>query len=93
MCACLYKARTFDEGLELLVFHLATLHVDLQSKQHGEHELMHLIQTASIVAEHFKRQVFNDVLDALHSDGGLCRPAVSDSNQDRGDNTGSRVYP
>ena len=59
---------TFDECLQLLVLDLATLHVNLEGQQHREHELVHLIQATSRIAKHFKRQVFNDVLDAFQSD-------------------------
>ena len=72
---------TFDERLQLLVLDLATLHVNLEGQEHREHELVHLIQATSRVAKHFKRQVFNDVLDAFQSDWRLCRPVVDDDSK------------
>lgn len=56
---------TLDECLELIVFDLAKLHVNLEGQQEGEEELVILIQTTGCVLEHLIRHEFNDVSNTL----------------------------
>lgn len=56
---------TFNKGQELLVFDPVALHVDLESEQQGEQELVFFIQTPSCVPVHLKGHVLDDVSDPL----------------------------
>ena len=47
----------------------ALVETDFQCKLQGEEELVVLVQTATCVAECFKRQVFNDVGNTFAIDG------------------------
>lgn len=62
---------SLDERLELLHPDLALVQLHLTGQEGGVQELVHLIQASGSVAEHLKRQVLNDVVDALAGDGGL----------------------
>ena len=72
---------TLDEDIELLSPHPASSHLDLESHQDGEKELVHLVQTTCCVLEDRKGQVFDDVVDALAGDRrlwGACHGKVKE---------------
>lgn len=54
---------TFNKGQELLMFDPVALHVDLESEQKGEQELVFFIQTPSCVLVHLKGHVLDDFGD------------------------------
>lgn len=56
---------TFNKGQELLMFDPVALHVDLESEQQGEQELVFFIQTPSCVHVHLKGHVLDDFGDPL----------------------------
>ena len=67
-------ALTFDEREELVVLHLAALHVDLEREQQGEQELVGLVEAPRGVAVHLEGHELDDAHDALAGDGALGRP-------------------
>ena len=72
---------TLDEDTELLSPHPASSHLDLESHQDGEEELVHLVQTTCRVLEDQKGQVIDDVVDALAGDRrlwGACHGKVKE---------------
>ena len=66
-------ALTFDEREELVVLHLAALHVDLEREQQGEQELVGLVEPPRGVAVHLEGHELDDAHDALAGDGALGR--------------------
>ena len=62
---------TFDKGHELLLFDLDAGHVNLESEEHSECELVLLIEASHRVAEHLKRHEVYDVCNTLGRDGRL----------------------
>ena len=80
-CCCLLvtaPSLTFDEALELIQTYRAGVHLYLERHEHGEEELVHLIEAAHGILERGKRQEIDDVLDALAVDGGLLRARHGD---------------
>jgi len=68
------EALTFDQRQELLVLHLAALHVDLERQQQREQELVLLVQPPRRVAVHLEGHDLDDADDALAGNGALGGP-------------------
>ena len=83
---------TFDKRLELVVFNLAALHVNLECQEDGEQELMVLIQTTSRVFKHLVRHVLDDVGYTLGCDWALLGPGGGKENKGQGSRVISVMY-
>lgn len=55
--------RTFNECVELLMFHFVALHVDLQSQQQSKKKLVFFVQAPCCIVVHLKGHELYDARD------------------------------